>query len=104
MQVETFGQHIRQIRTAKKLLLREVAASLEIDPSLLSRIDTGEKRATREQVIRLAIILGASEDDLLIHFLSDRVVYELQDERLAMKAIVAAERKITSLRKRKARS
>lgn len=88
------------MRTSRKLLLREVAAGLQIDPSLLSRIERGDKRPTREQVIQLASILKTNESELLVHYLSDRVVYELIDEKLAMKAIGVAEKKIAYLRKR----
>lgn len=94
-----FGEYLRQIRTTRGLLLREVAASLQVDPSLLSRIERGDKRVTREQVIKLAVILKEDENKLLIHYLSDRVVYELKDEKLALKAIEAAERKISYLKK-----
>lgn len=90
------------MRTSRKLLLREVAAGLQIDPSLLSRIERGDKRPTREQVLQLASILKTNESDLLVHYLSDRVVYELRDERLAMKAIEVAEKKIAYLKRRKA--
>jgi HTH-type transcriptional regulator, competence development regulator len=97
--MKPFGEYIRERRTAHGLLLREVAASLQIDPSLLSRIERGDKRVTREQVVRLAAILKENESELLINYLSDRVVYELKDEKLAMKAIEAAEKKISYLKK-----
>jgi transcriptional regulator with XRE-family HTH domain len=103
MQIKTFGETIRELRVAKDLLLREVAALLQIDPSLLSRIETGEKSATREQVIQLAKILKANENDLLISYLSDKIVYELIDEELAMEAMVSAEQKIAYLTKGKKR-
>lgn len=99
MQMKPFGEHIRELRTTRGLLLREVAASLQIDPSLLSRIERGDKRVTREQVLRLAVILKENESELLVNYLSDRVVYELKDEKLAMKAIEAAEKKISYLKK-----
>lgn len=99
--MKSFGEFIREARTSRRLLLREVAASLQIDPSLLSRIERGDKRPTRGQVIQLASILKANENELLVHYLSDRVVYELKGEKLAMKAMVAAEKKIAYLRKGK---
>jgi transcriptional regulator with XRE-family HTH domain len=99
--MKPFGEYLRYIRTSRGLLLREVAASMQIDPSFLSRIESGDKRVTREQVIKLAAILKQNENDLLIHYLRDRVVYELKDEKLAMKAIEAAEKKISYLNKGK---
>jgi transcriptional regulator with XRE-family HTH domain len=99
--MKSFGEYIRDARTSLGLLLREVAAKMQIDPSLLSRIERGDKRPTREQVIQLASILKEREDELIVHYLSDRVVYELKGERLALKAMQAAEKKIAYLRKRK---
>lgn len=92
--MEKFGELIRDIRERKGLLIREVAANLEIDPSLLSRIERGDKNPTREQVILLAKILGANEDKFLINYLSDKVVYELKGEDLAIKAVFIAEKKL----------
>lgn len=99
--MQSFGEHVRSIRNSRNLLLREVAASLSIDPSLLSRIERGEKQPTRAQVMTLARILKTSTDDLLVQYLSDRVVYELKDEALALRAMHAAEKKISYLKKRK---
>jgi transcriptional regulator with XRE-family HTH domain len=92
--MQAFGKFIRAVRTTRGMLLREVAAKLKIDPSLLSRIERGEKRPTREQVIQLATILKESKNEMLIQYLSDKVVYELKGEKLALQAMKAAEEKI----------
>lgn len=98
--MKSFGESIREKRLAEGLLLREVAATLEIDPSLLSRIERGDKRPTRAQAIQLASILKADANDFLVRYLSERVVYELKDEALAMKAMVVAEKRIAFLRRK----
>lgn len=92
--MKTFGETIREARELKSLLLREVAADLGVDPSFLSRIEKGTKRATREQVVQLAGILKEDPEKLLVLYLSERVVYELRDEELAIEAIIAAEKQI----------
>ena len=92
--MSSLGEHIRAIRISKGFLLREIAAGLAIDPSLLSRIERGEKRATREQVVALARMLEADKDELLAIYLSDRLIYELKGERLALRAIRIAEERI----------
>jgi transcriptional regulator with XRE-family HTH domain len=99
--MKPFGEFIRALRISRGLLLRELAAKLHIDASLLSRIERGDKRPTRSQVIRLASILKASENDFLVHYLSEKVVYELKNEKLALKAMEAAEKKIVYLRRKK---
>lgn len=93
------GQIIRELREGKELLARQVAALLEIDPSLLSKIERGDKRATRDQISLLSSILEVSENELLVAYLSDRLVYEIRDEDLAIEAIKMAEQKIKYLKK-----
>jgi HTH-type transcriptional regulator, competence development regulator len=95
--MESFGNLIRRSREVNGLLLREVASQLDIDPSLLSRIECNKKRAPRELVIRLATILGVDEKELIIAYLSDNIVYELEGEELALHAMSAAEEKIRYL-------
>jgi transcriptional regulator with XRE-family HTH domain len=48
------GEKIRTLRESKGKLLRHVAAYLEIDTALISKIERGERRLTRDQVIKLA--------------------------------------------------
>ncbi len=43
-----FGSKIRQLRTSKKIPLRKLAAFLDIDASILSKIERGKRPATRE--------------------------------------------------------
>jgi len=92
--MKTLGQSIRELRKSKGLLIREVAAELRIDPSLLSRIERGDKRPTRAQVVLLSEILNANQSDLLADYLSERVVSTLCDEEVALQAISLAEKKI----------
>lgn len=93
-QMKTFGETIREAREAKGLFLREVAATLDVDVSFLSRIEKGTKRPTRAQVLQLATILKEDSEKLLVLYLSERVIYELEGEEFAIKAIMAAEEAI----------
>ena len=43
----TFGETIRHIRENKGMLLRQVAATLEIDTALISKIERGERTAQK---------------------------------------------------------
>ena len=49
-----FGNHIRELREAQNLLLRELAASLDMDVAYLSKIERGNRAARKEQVIAFA--------------------------------------------------
>ena len=60
-----FGERIKELRESKELLQRQLAASLEIDTPMFSKIERGERRAKREQVLLLAELLEADANELL---------------------------------------
>lgn len=83
------------------MLLREVAAAVEMDQALLSKIERGERMPTRDQVIRLAKFYEVDPRQFLVAFLSDKLVYEVEDEDVGLKAIQVAEKKINYLKKKR---
>jgi transcriptional regulator with XRE-family HTH domain len=95
--MESFGNTVRRLRKERGLLLREAAAMLDVDPSFLSRIEKDVKAATKEHVVKLAAILRADENQLMIAYLSDKIIYELKGEKLAREAITIAEKKMEYL-------
>ena len=97
--MKTIGEIIREERESRGLLLREVAASLEVDLSFLSKIERGDKRPTRAQISQISKVLKVTEKDLLLAYLSDRLVYEIRNEDLATEALKVAEQKIEYLKK-----
>jgi transcriptional regulator with XRE-family HTH domain len=93
MSTETIGEKLRHIRDEKELPLRKVAALLDIDVAILSKMERGERRITKEVVLKLANIYDYNADDLLVSFLSDKILYEIQDEDLGIEALKVAEEK-----------
>lgn len=93
MSTETIGEKLRHIREEKELPLRKVAALLDIDVAILSKMERGERRITKEVVLKLANIYDYNADDLLVSFLSDKILYEIQDEDLGIEALKVAEEK-----------
>jgi len=91
MSTETIGEKLRHIREEKELPLRKVAALLDIDVAILSKMERGERRITKEVVLKLADIYGYNADELLVSFLSDKILYEIQDEDLGIEALKVAE-------------
>jgi len=89
--LKTTGEIIREKRENKGLLLRQVSAQLDIDTAILSKIERGERKATREQITKLADILELDKESLLIQYLSEKILYEIQDEELGIKALKVAE-------------
>jgi len=92
--MESIGELIRKLRGEKGEPLRKVAAYLDIDQAVLSKIERGQRKATKEQVEKLAKYFGADKKEMLVSWLSDRILYEVQDEKLANEALKVAEEKI----------
>jgi predicted nucleotidyltransferase len=89
------GEKIRKLREEKGLPLRKIAAFLDVDQAILSKIERGLRNASREQVLKLAIFFQVAEQDLLVSWLSDKLLYELGDEDLALQALQLAEERIS---------
>jgi len=92
--MKTLGEFIRKLRIEKKLPLRTVAAYLDIDQAILSKIERGQRKPGRELVAKLAAYYNVKEDEMLVTWLSDKLVHELADEGLALEALQMAEEKI----------
>jgi predicted nucleotidyltransferase/DNA-binding XRE family transcriptional regulator len=92
--MDNLGETIRKLREEMELPLRTVAAFLDIDQAILSKIERGQRNANREQVVKLAAYFKVKESDLLIAWLSDKLVNEVADETLALQALQVAEEKI----------
>lgn len=75
-----FADKLKELREGKQLLQRQLASALEIDTPMYSRIERGERKAKREQVILLAKLLGANEKELLQLWLADKVYDVLAEE------------------------
>ena len=99
--METFGDKIRIAREEHSLFLRQVAAEMGIDQAIISKFERGERKPTREQVLKFAKFYKLNKDQLLVAWLSDKVTYELGDESLACEALKVAEEKIKYVQKSK---
>lgn len=93
-QNSSVGEILRKHREKKGLLLRQVAALLDIDTAILSKIERGERKAKKEQIVQLAEILDLNQEDLIVQYLSEKILYEIQNEELGEKALKVAEQKI----------
>jgi len=85
--MNSLGEKIRTIRESKSLLLRQVAAYLEIDTALISKIERGERRLTREQVTKLAKFYNVTDEELLTLWLSDKLLDTIENEPFAMQGL-----------------
>ncbi|PCH68926.1 MAG: transcriptional regulator [Bacteroidetes bacterium] len=100
--MESIGELIRRLREEKGEPLRKVAAHLDVDQAILSKIERGLRKATKKQVEKLSFYFGFDKKQMLLTYLSDRILHEVQGEKLAKEALKIAEAKINySLKYRK---
>ena len=90
-----FGERIKQLREERGLLQRQLAASLEMDTPMFSKIERGERRAKREQVLVLAKILEVQTDELLTLWLASQIYNLVSNEKTAVHAIRKVEEKLS---------
>lgn len=81
--MKTFANKLKELRLNKELLLRQVAAAIEVDTSMVSKFESGERFPTREQIEKLATFFKVPEEDFLVEAFSDKLSYDLGEEPLA---------------------
>ena len=91
------GQKIKELRDTHGVLQRQLASLLEIDTPMFSKIERGDRRAKRTQVIQIANYFKIDEKELLILWVSDKVLDAIKGEdEFKQAAIKVAHAKIQS--------
>lgn len=103
MSIETLGELLRKQREARGLLLRQVAAALEMDTALLSKFERNERSPNKKQVLAFAGYYKAEANKLILAWLSDKIAGEVINENLAKEALKAAEKKVDFLKRNRSR-
>lgn len=75
--MNSFGEYLRNRREELGLPLRKVAAELDIDTSILSKIERSERVATKEMLPTLAKTLEVQEKELEIEFIKAVILSDL---------------------------
>lgn len=91
------GQRLRELREKKKMLLREVAAHLEIDTAMISKIEREEKSCKREHILKLAKLLDSSEQELMVLWLSDILFPVVKDEEYGLRALDQVKKRLKKI-------
>lgn len=85
--MKTFANKLKTLRLNKELLLRQVAAAIEVDTSMVSKFESGERFPTREQIEKLATFFKVPEEDFLVEAFSDKLSYDLGEDPLALEIL-----------------
>jgi hypothetical protein len=70
-----FGMKVRQARLEAKLNLSEFANRCDLSPSYLTEIEKGRKYPKTDKIIKMAVVLGKSYDDLVSIKLASSLTY-----------------------------
>lgn len=94
------GNKIKSLRDEQEVLQRQLAAYLEIDTPMFSKIERGDRRAKRSQVVLLAKYFNVDEKEMLTLWLADKVLDAIGDEderELKKDAIEMAQEQINTI-------
>lgn len=86
------GKKLRELREKKGLLLRQVAAELEVDTAYISKMERGEKNIKKEYITKLSEIYNYDKNKLIAIWLADKILDTLNDEPMALRAINIAQK------------
>ncbi|GAB1416722.1 hypothetical protein MASR2M117_21280 [Paludibacter sp.] len=75
-----FGNKIRTLREEKQIPQRQLAAALDIDTATYCKIEKGDRRAKREQVKVLAVLLEVDAKELICLWSADKVYDIIAEE------------------------
>ena len=97
--MKTLGDTLKTAREEKELILRKVAAKVDIDQSLISKFEKNERKPTMNQLARLAEFYGLSERKLMINWYSEKIADELKYTESTSEILKVAEEKIKYYKK-----
>lgn len=89
-----FGNKVRLLREQKGLVLRQLAAALEIDTATMSKIERGDRKAQKDHIPIIADCLEADFKELHTLWLADKVYELVADEEDAIAALTVAEEQV----------
>ncbi len=84
------GLRLRELRKAKGLLLRQVASVMEVDTAVISKFESGSKRPSEVQVVKLADYYNIDKSELLRLWLCDNILDVVKDKTHALEALELA--------------
>ena len=94
----TFGTHLRMLRESTGATSKEVSERLEIDPSLLAKIERNERQPTKQLIKKIAAYFKADEKALLNEFLSDQIAYQILEQEADLDVLKVAEEKVSYIK------
>lgn len=94
----SFGELLRSLREESGQTLRTVAENLEMDTSLLAKIERNERQPTKLIISQVAQYFQVDKKELQKEFLSDQIAYKILDEEADIEILKVAEEKVKYLK------
>ncbi len=89
------GDKIRELREKNNILLRQLAAQLDMDTAMLSKMERGDRFFKKEDILALAKIFDQPEQELLTLWLADKILKTIQEEAYTQEALKLALQTLT---------
>lgn len=84
------GNKIRELRESKGILLRQLAAQLDMDTAILSKMERGERFFKKEDILSLSKMFNQDDNELLVLWLADRILKTINNEDYKAEALQLA--------------
>jgi adenine-specific DNA-methyltransferase len=94
IKVESIGNFLKMKREKLSLQLNDVQKFTSINQTILSRIENGKRNPTKSQLLQLGQLYKCDKHDLMVNWLSEKLVSELKKEEFGLEALNAAKEKI----------
>ena len=90
--------NVQSLNEILKEVRKEVATNLNIDTSLLAKIERNERQPNRQLIKGFSKFFKVEEKELVDEFLSDQIVYKILNEETDLNILKVAESKIKYLK------
>lgn len=90
---------LKNAREQKGLKTRELAQLAGIDQALISKFESGIRKPTKDQIVKLSQLLEIDYETLMVVWLKEKILSEIGDDEFALKALLLAEQEIQKNKK-----
>lgn len=88
-------ENVKSLRNEQNLTLHQVAKGTDIDMTMLSKVERGERLPTVEQIKRIASFFQVSENELLTKLTAERIIKDYGINETTLNALHLVKEQIT---------
>ena len=90
------GEKLKELREAKGLVQRQVAADLHVDTAYISKMEHNEKPVSRNHLKKLSKLYSIPESELIPIWLAEKILQIVYNEKFTVQALEMALNKVKS--------